>query len=158
MDDLAEQLDIDPLELRAAQRAPGGLADRDVAGAASRAPACPPASSALRPRWSAMRGGARPAGNEAADGSRVRRGVGVAAMWYGIGNTSLPNPSEIEVGMRADGTVVLFSGATDIGQGSNTILAQIAADALGERRVADAVPHGPDPDARGGPGRRRRPR
>src|SRR5262249_30772407 len=52
-------------------------------------------------------------------------------MWYGIGNTSLPNPSEIELGLRADGTVVLFCGATDIGQGSNTILAQIAADALG---------------------------
>jgi aldehyde oxidoreductase len=29
---------------------------------------------------------------------RMRRGVGVAAMWYGCGNTSLPNPSTIKVG------------------------------------------------------------
>jgi CO/xanthine dehydrogenase Mo-binding subunit len=83
--------------------------------------------------------------NEGAGGSPIRRGVGVAAMWYGIGNTSLPNPSEIEVGLRADGTVVLFSGATDIGQGSNTILAQIAADGLGVP-VASIERVGPDTD------------
>ena len=43
------------------------------------------------------------------------------------------------------GTVVLFSGATDIGQGSNTILAQIAADALGVP-VASIERVGPDTD------------
>ena len=72
-------------------------------------------------------------------------------MWYGIGNTSLANPSEIEIGIRADGTVVLFSGATDIGQGSNTVLAQIAADALGVP-VASIERVGPDTDRT--PGRR----
>jgi CO/xanthine dehydrogenase Mo-binding subunit len=51
-------------------------------------------------------------------------------MWYGIGNTSLTNPSTIRIGLRRDGTYVLFSGAQDIGQGSDTILTQIAADAL----------------------------
>jgi CO/xanthine dehydrogenase Mo-binding subunit len=51
-------------------------------------------------------------------------------MWYGIGNTSLPNPSTIRIGVRRDGRYVLFSGAQDIGQGSSTILTQIAADAL----------------------------
>ena len=30
---------------------------------------------------------------------RVRRGVGVASCWYGCGNTSLPNPSTIKVGI-----------------------------------------------------------
>ncbi len=59
------------------------------------------------------------------------RGVGVAACWYGCGNTSLPNPSTIRVGLRRDGRVVLHQGATDIGQGSNTVIAQICADALG---------------------------
>jgi CO/xanthine dehydrogenase Mo-binding subunit len=52
-------------------------------------------------------------------------------MWYGIGNTSLPNPSTVDIGIAPDGTVRLFSGATDIGQGSATVVAQIAADALG---------------------------
>ncbi|RUT84034.1 MULTISPECIES: molybdopterin-dependent oxidoreductase [unclassified Mesorhizobium] len=60
-----------------------------------------------------------------------KRGVGVASCWYGCGNTSLPNPSTIRVGIAADGTVILHQGAVDIGQGSNTVIAQICADALG---------------------------
>ncbi|MGB8814828.1 MAG: molybdopterin cofactor-binding domain-containing protein [Paracoccaceae bacterium] len=60
-----------------------------------------------------------------------RRGVGVASCWYGCGNTSLPNPSTMRIGISAEGRVVLHQGATDIGQGSNTVIAQIAADALG---------------------------
>jgi aldehyde oxidoreductase len=60
-----------------------------------------------------------------------KRGVGVASCWYGCGNTSLPNPSTILVGIAADGSVILHQGAVDIGQGSNTVIAQICADALG---------------------------
>jgi CO/xanthine dehydrogenase Mo-binding subunit len=52
-------------------------------------------------------------------------------MWYGCGNTSLPNPSTIRVGLKADGRIALHQGAIDIGQGSNTIITQICADALG---------------------------
>ncbi|MEO0828945.1 MAG: molybdopterin cofactor-binding domain-containing protein, partial [Pseudomonadota bacterium] len=61
----------------------------------------------------------------------IRRGVGIASCWYGCGNTSLPNPSTIRIGITADGRIRLHQGATDIGQGSNTVIAQIAADALG---------------------------
>ena len=60
-----------------------------------------------------------------------RRGVGVAAMWYGCGNTSLSNPSTVRVGLKRDGRLSLHQGAVDIGQGSNTIITQICADALG---------------------------
>ena len=60
-----------------------------------------------------------------------RRGVGVASCWYGCGNTSLPNPSTIRLGLSPDGAVVLHQGAVDIGQGSNTVIAQIVADTLG---------------------------
>jgi aldehyde oxidoreductase len=52
-------------------------------------------------------------------------------MWYGCGNTSLPNPSTVRVGLRPDGRIALHQGAIDIGQGSNTIVTQICADALG---------------------------
>jgi CO/xanthine dehydrogenase Mo-binding subunit len=55
----------------------------------------------------------------------------VASCWYGCGNTSLPNPSTIKMGISRDGRVMLHQGAVDIGQGSNTVIAQIAADALG---------------------------
>jgi aldehyde oxidoreductase len=60
-----------------------------------------------------------------------KRGVGVASCWYGCGNTSLPNPSTVRLGVTADGRLVLHQGATDIGQGSNTVITQICADALG---------------------------
>ncbi len=61
----------------------------------------------------------------------IKRGVGVASCWYGCGNTGLPNPSTIRAGIRQDGTIVLHQGATDIGQGSNTVISQIFADAAG---------------------------
>jgi CO/xanthine dehydrogenase Mo-binding subunit len=60
-----------------------------------------------------------------------RRGVGLAGMWYGCGNTALPNPSTIKVGLRRDGRVALYQGAVDMGQGPNTVITQICADALG---------------------------
>lgn len=60
-----------------------------------------------------------------------KRGIGIASCWYGCGNTALPNPSTVRFGITADGHLKLHQGATDIGQGSNTVIAQIAADALG---------------------------
>ena len=84
---------------------------------------------ALRPRWHAAR-------KEAAEfnaNSRgpLRRGVGVGGMWYGCGNTSLPNPSTMRIGLKRDGRIALHQGAIDIGQGSATVVTQICADALG---------------------------
>lgn len=66
-----------------------------------------------------------------ADNSILKRGVGVAAGWYGCGNTSLPNPSTIKAGIDAEGRVILHQGAMDIGQGANTVITQIFATALG---------------------------
>lgn len=68
--------------------------------------------------------------NESSSGTS-RRGIGVAGVWYGCGNTSLPNPSTIRVGVDTKGKVILFQGAIDIGQGSNTVIAQICADSIG---------------------------
>lgn len=61
----------------------------------------------------------------------VKRGVGVGCMWYGIGNTSQPNPSKMRIGVDSEGRVTLFSGAVDIGQGVSTIMTQVCADSLG---------------------------
>lgn len=61
----------------------------------------------------------------------IKRGVGVGCMWYGIGNTGLPNPSSAFVEMHADCSVTVLSGCADIGQGSNTALCQIVAETLG---------------------------
>jgi aldehyde oxidoreductase len=66
-----------------------------------------------------------------AAGGRLRLGIGIGCMWYGIGNTSQPNPSTIRIGIDAQARITLFSGAVDIGQGVSTILVQMCADALG---------------------------
>jgi CO/xanthine dehydrogenase Mo-binding subunit len=60
-----------------------------------------------------------------------KRGVGIGAMWYGIGNTGVQNPSTARVEMDRDGSVTLFTGCADIGQGSSTVLSQITAEVLG---------------------------
>ncbi len=83
---------------------------------------------ALRPHWKKAQ--AETAAFNA-KGNVCRRGVGVGCMWYGIGNTSMSNPSRMKIGLERDGTLTLYNGAFDIGQGSNTIMTQIAADALG---------------------------
>ena len=84
---------------------------------------------ALRPAWRAAR--SRSAEFNARATGPLRRGVGVAGMLYGCGNTSLPNPSTVRIGLKRDGRIALHQGAVDIGQGSNTIVTQICADALG---------------------------
>ncbi|MDB2407220.1 molybdopterin-dependent oxidoreductase [Jannaschia sp.] len=91
---------------------------------------------ALRPAWQAAR---------TAPGGALRRGVGIAAGWYGCGNTSLPNPSTFKAALAADGRIVLHQGAMDIGQGANTVMAQIFATALGVP-VADVTLIGADTD------------
>jgi aldehyde oxidoreductase len=83
---------------------------------------------ALQPRWNAAL--AEIAAFNAGGGG-TKRGIGVASCWYGCGNTGLPNPSTVRAGITVDGRIVLHQGATDIGQGSNTVIAQIFADALG---------------------------
>jgi CO/xanthine dehydrogenase Mo-binding subunit len=71
--------------------------------------------------------------------------VGVAGGWYGCGNTSLSNPSTIRAGITLEGRLVLHQGAMDIGQGSNTVISQIFATALGI--PVDSIERvGPDTD------------
>ncbi len=59
------------------------------------------------------------------------RGRGVASMLYGIGYTASSPPAAAITRMDEDGTVMIFSGAVDAGQGASRALAQIAAEELG---------------------------
>jgi aldehyde oxidoreductase len=131
MDELAEKLGIDWLEfrhrnaLRAGDRTATGQLLEHSAGLA----AC---LDALKPRWDRLRKDSETFNAKAMkNGSPMRRGAGVGCMWYGIGNTSLSNPSTIRVGLAPDGAITLYSGAAEIGQGVSTVLTQICADALG---------------------------
>ncbi len=137
MDDLAGRIGMDPLEFRLsnALRAGSTTASGQALSASAGLSAC---LEALRPHWIRLRAeaAAHNAAAEAAEAgpgspATTRRGVGIGAMWYGIGNTALANPSTIEMGITRDGGIVLFCGAVDIGQGASTVLVQISADALG---------------------------
>jgi len=91
-----------------------------------------PCLQSLRNHWTSSIQSVADFNQQSADSnSPLRRGIGVAAGWYGCGNTSLPNPSCIKAGIRADGTVCLHQGAVDIGQGANTVITQMFASALG---------------------------
>jgi CO/xanthine dehydrogenase Mo-binding subunit len=127
-DDLADRVGMDPLEFRILNALDDDTptVTGQILGEGVGIRAC---FEALRPRWRSARAQAAEF-NTAATG-HLRRGVGVAGMWYGCGNTSLPNPSTVRVGLKPDGRITLHQGAVDIGQGSNTIVAQICADALG---------------------------
>ncbi len=126
-DELADKIGLDRLEFRLnnALRDGSRTATGQLLASGVGIAAC---LEALQPHWSRAVADAK-AFNEAASGTR--RGVGIASCWYGCGNTSLPNPSTIKLGLSPDGEVILHQGAVDIGQGSNTVIAQIAADALG---------------------------
>ena len=127
MDELADSLGIDRLEFRHrnALRVGDATATGQVLSNSAGLAQC---LEALRPHWRRARG--EVAAFNARGGVR-RRGLGIGCMWYGIGNTSMSNPSRIRIGLSPEGALTLYNGAVDIGQGSNTIMTQIAADALG---------------------------
>ncbi|MCA0013757.1 molybdopterin-dependent oxidoreductase [Mesorhizobium sp. B292B1B] len=126
-DELADKLGIDRLDFRlknclrnGSETVTGQLLESGVGIAEC--------LDALRPHWSRATADADAFNSASAD---KKRGVGIASCWYGCGNTSLPNPSTIRVGIAASGEIILHQGAVDIGQGSNTVIPQICADALG---------------------------
>jgi CO/xanthine dehydrogenase Mo-binding subunit len=127
-------------------------ADREQAQRVSHAnrPGQQPKRSELR-RASAAEGARRGAGdpadlNEAAPASArvgefegrspsmIRKGIGLAAFMHGAGFTGSGEvhlASVVVVEGTPDGTVRVLSASTEIGQGTNTIFSQIAAEALG---------------------------
>jgi len=120
MDDIAHALGIDPLEIR--------LKNAFVEGSAS------PTGQVLH---SVV---VKESLNTAADhfgwkdklatGGKSR-GRGVACMWYPIGFTVLANASAAVVKVNEDGTATVLTGTVETGQGSLTVLGQIAAEELG---------------------------
>lgn len=126
-DDLAAAAGIDRLEfrlinaIRAGDATPTGHVLQGSAGLAE-------CLEKLKPHWQSLLADA--AAFNATEG-RARRGVGIGCMWYGIGNTGMSNPSTMRITLDTAGALTFWNGAVDIGQGSTTVLTQIAADALG---------------------------
>jgi aldehyde oxidoreductase len=128
MDDLALASGIDRLELRRINALRAG--DRTHSGQLLEASAGLAAClDALQPHWQRLL--AQASQHNAGTRGPMRTGVGIGCMWYGIGNTALSNPSTMRLTLSRDGALTFWNGAVDIGQGSTTVLTQIAADALG---------------------------
>jgi len=140
MDLLAERLGMDPLELRERNGLRRG--DRLLSGQIlERDPAYGATLEAVRPHW--LEALERCAGSGAEPG-RLRRGVGVASIWYGIGGggggptpgqdpalTVGRGPGRAALDLRDDGSISLRTGAVDLGQGTATAMGLIAAEELG---------------------------
>lgn len=72
-----------------------------------------------------------------------RRGFGIGSMFYGIGyGFNRPDIGAAHIEIAEDGTATVYTGVVDLGQGIQTLLAQIAANELGlemaEVRVVNA--------------------
>jgi CO/xanthine dehydrogenase Mo-binding subunit len=76
----------------------------------------------------------------------LRRGWGMASIWFSIGmGRNIPDHATATLEMTLDGSVILHTGAADMGQGAHTALAQMAAEAIGVKFEAVKV-IGPDTD------------
>ncbi len=67
-------------------------------------------------------------------GSAIKRGIGFASFLHGAGFTGSGEEylaSEVVVTATPQGKVQVLAGSTEMGQGTNTVFAQIAADAIG---------------------------
>lgn len=131
LDELAQKVGMDQLEFRLknAIRVGQSTATGQVLTASVGMAQC---LEALRPAWLGAQAMVKAFNRQAEAGAGVlRRGVGIASMWYGIGNTVIANPSTMTGALRRNGRLFLYNGAQEIGQGSGTVMPQIFADAVG---------------------------
>ncbi len=134
MDALARELAMDPLELRQRNYAQHDQ-EKGRVYSDKRLDACYRLG-AEKFGWSDGAKGrsenARGRGQQAADrgGSRLRRGRGMASLIWSAGGGP---PAYATVRLNPDGTVDVLTGSQDLGTGSRTVLAQIAAESIGAR-------------------------
>jgi len=134
VDELAEKIGMDPLKFRRMNHIRSGETSpvfralgEGKAGVEQRIGSCK-LSDCIR--LGAREIGWRSRGNPAKKTGRYRKGIGMCCLMQG---SSIP---EIDMGaasikMNEDGSFNLLMGATDLGTGSDTVLAQIAAEELG---------------------------
>jgi CO/xanthine dehydrogenase Mo-binding subunit len=131
LDEVAKALAIDPVELRlrnawrpGSTTCTGQVLDPKRHGVDVRETIV---AAATAGGWQARKAAARePQG-------RVRRGIGVATAHHGLGGASFLGSDTATTLIKAnpDGTVMVISGASDVGQGIDTALGQMVGEALG---------------------------
>ena len=124
VDELALQMGIDPLELRLKNAfVPGdvticGQTLADAFGFRE-------CLETLQPHYRRALAEAKSNGN-----AEVKRGVGLAGIWFGPGR-SAPDQSEAWAELLPDDRLQVWIGAADMGQGAETLFWQVAAETMG---------------------------
>lgn len=136
LDELAERLGSDPLELRLKNSLRMG--DPSFLGyPVGESLGFELVLAAIRPHYEACLADA----NAFNGRSNVARGVGLAGMWYRFGKSgSLRIEAHAE--LARDGRFVIYCTAADYGQGTNTVMSQMAAEGLGVPRERIEVVNG----------------
>ncbi len=131
LDELAQKLNIDPLELRDQNRLRQdsisflGYPIAESLGYAE-------VLNAIRPRYREFQEEAM-AFNASQPNDVLRMSVGLAGMWYRFGKSgSLRVETHAE--LARDGHFVVYCSAPDYGQGTNTVMTQLAAEAFAVSR------------------------
>src|SRR5512139_696500 len=126
MDTIAEELGIDPVEIRLKNARQKGdiLPNADSVRDCGLVECIERAAKVTRFKEKYGKG-------KRQEGKRIRRGIGMGVSSYFSGSLIYPNASAAIVKLNDDGTVSLLTGALDIGQGAETILSQIVAEELG---------------------------
>jgi CO/xanthine dehydrogenase Mo-binding subunit len=128
LDELAARLEVDPLELRLRN----AIDDETVTFLGY-----PPSETigyrqcleAIRPYYQPAREKAEALNREPVSGP-WRRGAGLAGMWYRFGKSgTITSEAQAELGL--DGAITILFSAPDYGQGTSTVMAQLAAETLG---------------------------
>jgi xanthine dehydrogenase YagR molybdenum-binding subunit len=120
MDELGQKLEMDPIDLRLMNIAEELQAEEGVPFTSNQLAECL-RKGAAEFGWPEARESARGDGH-------LRRGVGVAASFWGYAGGP---PSTVIVKLYSDGSVNLNMGASDIGTGTKTWAAMIVAEELG---------------------------
>jgi xanthine dehydrogenase molybdenum-binding subunit len=127
VDLLAEKLGVDPLELRMRNAHEAG----ETTGQGMFLKTCGQreclTTAAQRSGWAEKRAATE------TDRPNVRRGIGLASMVHVGGGAKIHRTDGCGTILKVDdfGHVTILTGSSDIGQGSETVLAQITAEALG---------------------------
>ena len=131
LDELARKLHVDPLELRLRNAIDDdtvtflGYPSAETVGYQQ-------CLEAIRPRYDWARSRAVELNHDPAR-RPWRRGVGLAGFWYRFGKRG-PISSEAHTELGLDGSITIYFAAPDYGQGTTTVMAQLAAEALGVPR------------------------
>ena len=130
IDELAQELGMDPVDLRrinafrlGSVTATGQVLDQSV-GLIETLDACTKAFN-----WEDRYGTSQYVDAE----SSKRRGVGIGMGWYRTSIGTNGDGCGANVYVHEDGSVLLYTGITEMGQGSFTVLPQICAEELGVR-------------------------